>query len=398
MYPELKGRTAWHAGGGLQRALSVFLLITGCVLLGIGAWFLARVPAAVDRTEGFRDARACAADTAPRPGEDCVRGFPATVAEVHTSKRKNDTSWIRFSDYALPSGKVTFRGEDDATAEQWRPGDRATVSVWHGDVVTLTVGDERLRVGTVRIDGLAYGTAAMCGLAGGVICLLYGGFGLAMGRRDGCTPGNKNDVLRPVAVTAGCWVVLPWPVVELLGLPICMTAALWLAGAAFTLRAAGNAVYRYRLDARPGEDPAAHSPRLDRLFGERGGLLPWKRHDTSAEEAGIAEGRRVEFPGSLPGDTRFSARHSPVTILGLEGGSLYAAPAGHMGKLAKRVPLEEYRLAGVRRLHPSVGSDGKRTDQRRWHVAEFEPADGDSERLYVATEPYRLRRILRLMA
>lgn len=397
VYPELKGRTAWHAHGGLQRAFSTFLAVAGCLLLGVGAWFLARLPAAIDRTEEFRAAPACAEGTRHRSGEECVRAYPATVAEVHPSARKNDSSWVRFSDFNLPDGKVVYRGEDDAAAKRWRPGDHATVSVWRGKVVTLAVGDERLRVGTVRIDGLAYGTAAMAGLAGGVICLLYGGFGLAVRKRDGCTPGSGNDVLRPVAVTAGCWILLPWPVTDILGLPMYTTAVLWPLGAVFTLRAAGNAVYRHRQATRLGEVPARHSPRLDRLFGERGALLPWKRHDTVSEEARIAEGHRVEFPGTLPGDTRYSAPHSPVTILGLENGSLYAAPSGHMGKLAKRVPLEEYRLTGLRRLHPTV-DDGKRTDRRRWQVAELEPLDGGPERLCVATEPYQLRRILRLLA
>ncbi|MEV4439196.1 hypothetical protein AB0K09_09265 [Streptomyces sp. NPDC049577] len=387
-YPELGQHMPVHRRTALHRTIGALLLLLGCGLLGTALWLLPALTGAVVEAQEFRRAVPCPTGE-KGVGTDCVERIPAAVVRVHMARGKHDSSYADLAEGTARPYRVNLY-EDAGTAGHWRPGDRATVSVWHGRIVAVTVDGRRVRTGDVWNEDRLLGMAVLVCLTVGGTCALYGFFRLRPAPGPACEPDPRADALHPVWITALCWTVPAAIVTDALDLPIEDTVPFWTAGLLFAVRAAGRAVYRARAGAHPDRDPASVSPRLDRLFGAEGLLLPARRQEFRKESEALAQGRRIEFHGTIAGYRWFAP--SPVAVLALENGSLYASPARFLDARARHVPLEGYRLTGIRLPHltPS-GRGGKRAHPRTWQAAELE---GPGGRLTIVTDPVRLRLLL----
>ncbi|MFF7727168.1 hypothetical protein [Streptomyces sp. NPDC008001] len=391
-YPELGQYLPVHRRTALHRTVGALLLLLGCGLLGTALWLVPALSGAVSQTHAFRRAEPCPAGREDS-GAGCLKQLPAMIAGVHIHQGKHDSSYVDVTGETLRNLRVFYREGDDKTARHWRQGDRATVTVWRREIVAVAVNGRRVQAGAVWNEDRFLGMTVLLCLAMGGACTLYGFFRLRPAPGPACEPDPRADALHPVWITAVCWIVPTAVVTDILDLPIEAAVAFWLAGLLFTVRAAGRAVYRARTGARPEQDPASISPRLDRLFGPEGLLLPARRQEFCKESEALEQGRRIHFPGLLPQqDTGLTMN---MGVLALENGSLYTASSHHAGVPARQVPLDGYRLSGIRLLHLTpIDRMGNRAHPRNWQAAELE---GKSKRLTIVTDPVHLRRILQLL-
>ncbi|WNZ11317.1 hypothetical protein [Streptomyces sp. 11x1] len=111
--------------------------LLACVLV-----FTVWLPRDRDRYEAYGAAVPCAAGVPAAAWEDCLRTLPFTVDGTRNKPGRGSSYEATLSGAPFWNGTVAF-GDPDPLLERLRPGDRVTGTVWRGDVVVLSRGDNR---------------------------------------------------------------------------------------------------------------------------------------------------------------------------------------------------------------------------------------------------------------